>query len=358
MTIGIENERDENVATTAATSTVWAVLPAYNEVEELPEAVRALGCQTRPPDHIVLAINNARPGLLDVAYNLAKTNPKVRVLDLGKCPGLKAEALNIALARIEVEPDHFVLVQDADSELAPTWIEVALNHAASDTVVGGVFLGREGGGALGMAQRNEFHSYARELYARRDRAWVLTGTGTMFQWRQARRILAARGWVYDEQVATEDFELTVAFRRLGMKTISPRGCEVLTEVMPTLKTLNDQRARWYRGAFETLRLHGLNRVTLPYFWQQTKILLGLLLGWTAIILLTTFAILGVLTVSAWWLIAVVPAVSRIVTGRHHLFSATVLPELVYDLFLQKALVTGWLQAIRNKGRVWNATEGK
>lgn len=333
---------------------ITVVIPAYNEFEELPRAVAALKAQTLPPDRIVIALNNAKPGLYDVAVATG-----AEVHDVGHCPNLKAEALNKVMAEILptlVNKDRIV-VCDADSTLAPTWLEVADSHV-DDAIVGGVFLGESGGGWLGLAQRNEYQSYAREVYARNDRAWVLTGTGTMFKKRDARVMLNRRGYLYDESVSTEDFELTVAFKRAGYRTISPRGCEVTTEVMCTRRQLHDQRTRWYRGAVETLRVHRFNRSTFPYYAQQAKIVLGLVLSWVAMGLVILFATLGYLTMSWWWSIAIIPVLSKIVGGQHRWFSAAVLPELIYDLLLQRALIVGWWQAMnKNKNRVWNATEG-
>lgn len=331
--------------------TVTVIIPAYNEFEELPRAVAALRKQTRPPDRVVIALNNAMPCLFEAAVLTGAD-----VLDLGACPGMKAEALNLAFAQMSFEPTDRIVVCDADSILAPTWLETAGKLVDETTVVGGIFLGEPGGGWLGMAQRNEYLSYAREIYAHSDRAWVLTGTGTMFTGEQYSKVIEARGYLYNETVATEDFELTVAFRTLGYRTISPRGCEVTTEVMSNRSQLRDQRVRWYRGAVETLRLHGVSRVTGPYFLQQSKIFLGLVLSWVALALFVGFGALGFLSFSPWWLIALVPAVSRVVTGQHRVFSAFILPEIFYDLLLQKALIIGWWQAFTNKPRVWNAAE--
>jgi biofilm PGA synthesis N-glycosyltransferase PgaC len=332
--------------------TVTVIIPAYNEFTELPRAVAGLRSQTTPPDRVVVALNNATDGLYEVAVATGAD-----VLNLGACPGLKAEALNKAISLLTFGPHDRIVVCDADSILSPTWLETATSFVSDTTVVGGIFLGEPGGGWLGMAQRNEYQSYAREVYAHNDKAWVLTGTGTMFTGTHAAAAIAARGHLYDETVATEDFELTVMFRTLGYRTVSPRGCEVTTEVMSTTRALRDQRIRWYRGAIETLRLHGVSRVTAPYLLQQSKIALGLFLSWSAISLMVAFGFLGYLTINAWWLLALIPATARIVSGQHRWFSATVLPEMFYDLLLQKALVIGWWQAFTNKPRVWNAAEG-
>lgn len=332
--------------------TTVALIPTYNEVAELPVAVEALRNQTTPPDRIIAVVNNAAPGLLEVAHATG-----AEVVDAGRCPRHKAQALNHALRAIlpGLGDGDVILVADADGTLAPTWLETAHAHIDAQTVIGGLFLGEPGGGWLGKAQRNEYRSYTREVYARSDRAWVLTGTATAFQARHARALIEQRGHVYDEHVATEDFELSVALKTMGLACVSPRGCEVTTEVMPTARQLIDQRTRWYRGALEVIKAHGLTRVTLPYVGQQAKILLGLVLSWAATALVAWFAATGALVVTPLWLIALAPIAYRIVAGEHRWFSATVLPELAYDLILQVALIRGWSQ-LATRPATWNALE--
>ncbi|WP_405526126.1 glycosyltransferase family 2 protein [Streptomyces canus] len=62
--------------------------------------------------------------------------------------------------------------------------------------------------------------------------------------------------------------MTKAVKTLGYRTMSPAGCAVTTEVMPTLGKLWHQRLRWQRGALENLRDYGWRRVTARYFLQQ------------------------------------------------------------------------------------------
>jgi hypothetical protein len=84
--------------------------------------------------------------------------------------------------------------------------------------------------------------------------------------------------------------------------------------------------------------------------------LGAFLSWVAMVLVSYFAILGQLTLTPLWLVALVPVVSRIVSAQHKWFSALIVPELIYDMVLQGALVTGWWRAWTHKGRSWNLAE--
>lgn len=93
----------------------------------------------------------------------------------------------------ELADTDFILVQDADTALSPTFIASALEAMKPKVgAVGGNFFGEPGGGLLGLLQRIGFHRYAREISRRRYRADVLTGTATLFRVATLRQIRQAR----------------------------------------------------------------------------------------------------------------------------------------------------------------------
>ena len=94
--------------------------------------------------------------------------------------------------------------------------------------------------------------------SRRGVAPVLAGAATMFSVEALRSVYRTRGHLY-EPVLTEDYELSLALRVNGYKTMAPRTCKAQTDLMPTMRMLWAQRLRWYRGAFESLRAHGFRR---------------------------------------------------------------------------------------------------
>ena len=104
----------------------------------------------------------------------------------------KAGALNQELARIlpDAEPRDVVLVMDADSTIAPVFLQSALARLEADpnlVAVGGLFYGEDGGRLLGQFQRNEYTRYQRLVGRKLGRVFVLTGTASVI-----RRLRAAR----------------------------------------------------------------------------------------------------------------------------------------------------------------------
>lgn len=338
-------------AAVRAVRQVVAVVPTHNEVSQLPYAIAALRAQTRPPDRILIAVNNPRDGVEQVAQESG-----AEVVLLGACPDLKAGALNQVLDTLmpQLHDDDCILVQDADSYLDPQFIECALR--AEDLCiggVGGVFRGRVDartlwGRLLQRLQANEYARYELDIRRQRGRVLVLTGTATLLCVRVLREVVNARltgklppgvGKVYDTKVLTEDNELSFALLHLGYSIVSPRGCTLTTETMPTVRRLAAQRRRWKRGALENLFDYGLTRRTLPYWGRQALAALGLLVS-TCYLASLLFGLLFGIELNTFWLaISATFAVERMVTVRHRgwpmvVLASTLVIEMVYDLVLQ------------------------
>jgi poly-beta-1,6-N-acetyl-D-glucosamine synthase len=264
----------------------------------------------------------------------------------------KAGALNQALSYFlpKCNPSDAILVMDADTQLKPGFLEAATNYLVNDTslaAIGGVFYGEPGLGIIGQLQRNEYIRYGNQIAARRGRVFVLTGTASIFRSQVLLDVAAARGVlipgatgkVYDTAALTEDNELTLALKSLGAKMISPKGCRVLTELMPTWKTLWQQRQRWLRGALENLGSYGLTRGTIRYWGQQFGIGYGsvALLSYLALMFITLGAMDHPFFFPFWLTVGLLFVVERVVTvigtsWRGLVLAALILPELFYDVY--------------------------
>ena len=130
----------------------------------------------------------------------------------------------------ELRDEDAVLVVDADSILAPTFVTEACRRLGERVGgVGGVFTGRAGGGFVGMLQRNEYARYARDVARIKGKVLVLTGTATLSSVSTLHHVVRVRAEgllprgsapVYDTTVLTEDNELTLA-PYLGTKGNAP-----------------------------------------------------------------------------------------------------------------------------------------
>lgn len=346
---------------------VTVLVPAHDEEEQIADGLAGLLAQTRRPDRIVVVCDNCS----DRTAEIAATVPGVEVVATHGNTHRKAGALNQVLAALLPGTDECdaVLVVDADSVLDPGFVEAGVARLAAGEVsaVGGTFEGKPGGGFVGMLQRNEYARYSRDVRRQRGRTLVLTGTATLFRADLLREVVAAREagrlpgapQVYDTRVLTEDNELTLAILTLGHGIVAPAGCTLRTEVMPTWRALFRQRLRWKRGALENLVQYGFTRVTAEYWVRQAVALLGLTvisvyLGSIAWALSTG----GSVRIYPLWLaVTALFALERAVTVHRRgavmvLLGALLVVEMVFDVFLQVAQATAFVQAALRTERRW------
>ena len=346
---------------------VTVLIPAHNEEHRLPDAIRSLRSQTRPPERVLVVADNCTDATVTVARDLG-----VEAMETRGNTHRKAGALNQALELLlpGMDASDVILVMDADTTLAMRYVEVAADLLARDpelTAVGGVFFGEPGQGLLGILQRNEYARYSAQIRARRGRVFVLTGTASVFRAEALLDVAAARGVyipgatgrVYDTAALTEDNELTLALKSLGGTMVSPDECAVRTEIMPTWRALWVQRKRWQRGALENLSAYGFTRATIRYWGQQVAIGYGAIALGLAVLLF----VVTVLSVDHWvWYpfwstVGAIFVIERVLTvwregWRERLVAAVLVPELAFDLFQQVVFYACLVDIALARGRAW------
>lgn len=346
---------------------VTVVIPAHNEEATLPATLAGLQAQTRRPERVIVVADNCTDGTVQVARGMG-----AEAFETVDNAHKKGGALNQLLGTLlpGMGASDAVLVIDADTVLLSRFIEVATARLDADpelAAVGGRFLGEDGAGVLGQFQRNEYLRYSTQISARRGRVFVLTGTATMFRADALLDVAAARGValpgesgrVYDTAALTEDNELTLALKSLGATMISPDECQVVTEIMPTWRALWIQRKRWQRGALENLNAYGITAGTIRYWGQQVGIGYGTVALNSALLLF----LITVLAVDAWiwfpfWLaVTAIFLIERVATvwrggWRARLLALSLVPELLYDVFLQIVFVTCLVDIARNRQARW------
>jgi cellulose synthase/poly-beta-1,6-N-acetylglucosamine synthase-like glycosyltransferase len=209
--------------------------------------------------------------------------------------------------------------------------------------------------------------YSSQLKRRRGKVFVLTGTASMFRSRALREVARNRGGlipgqhndVYDTLALTEDNELTIALKTLGALITSPAECTVVTEVMPTLRSLWVQRLRWQRGALENLGVYGVTPPTLRYWAQQLGIGYSViaLTAFLSLILLTLLSLDEWIWFPFWLGLGIVFMIERVVSAWRggwpaRLLAVTVLPELFFDMFLNLVYVKGIVDITRGRQGTW------
>ena len=344
------------------------LIPAHDEEAILGLTLESLAKQTRRPDRVVVVADNCTDATVDVARA-----HQVEVVETVENTEKKAGALNQQLSRLLPRPRTAtcVMVMDADSTLAPEFLEVGLGLMEGDrdlVAVGGLFYGEEGGRLVGQFQRNEYTRYQRLVSRKLGRVFVLTGTASLIRAYALRAVAEARGpllpgpagKVYDTLALTEDNELTLALKTLGARMVSPPQCRVTTEIMTSWRDLWRQRLRWHRGALENIAAYGLTRATALYWGQQLALAYGVV-ALQSYLLLMTVSLLAADSFrwSPFWLtIGLIFVVERIVTvwrvgWKGRLLAAPIFPELGYVVFLQACFVTSLVQILLGRKAGWN-----
>ncbi|WP_104171142.1 glycosyltransferase family 2 protein [Cryobacterium sp. M23] len=365
LSAGIVMARTRGVFAGAVTVTV--LVPAHNEEASIFATLSSLLAQSHRPERVVVVADNCTDGTVDIARSLG-----VEIFESRRNTFKKAGALNqILKVLLPGQGDNdLIMVLDADTRLDDGFLEAAVGRFTSDRAlmaVGGLFYGEEGSGLLGQFQRNEYIRYSRDIRRRRGHVFVLTGTASLFRPVALRTVAESRGDtipgasgdVYDTAALTEDNELTIALKSLGALIISPSECTVVTEVMPTVRTLWVQRLRWQRGALENIGAYGVSPSTFRYWAQQ----LGL--GYS-VIALSAFLLLVLVTllaIDSWvwfpfWLgLGLVFIAERVVSVwggglRARLLALTLFPELIFDVFLDLVYVKGIIDITLGRQAQW------
>lgn len=348
---------------------ITALIPAHNESAGIEAAIRSLREQSTPVEHIIVVADNCSDDTAELAWGAG-----AEVFETVQNDRMKAGALNQALGALlpGMADNDLVLVMDADSALDHEFIETAVRHAESDSklgAIGGTFRGGPGGGLVGYLQRSEYARYARDVRRLKGKCLVVTGTAAVLRVGTLRVLSAARmdgvlpagdgkGGIYDTTVLTEDNEVTFALLHLGYKVLSPAGCTLVTEVMPTWSALWNQRLRWKRGAIENCMQYGLTKVTWRYWGRQLLTAVGILI---TVIYLASLALMlsiqGGLSVQPLWMaVTAIFILERIVTvkdrGWKHALLAATMFEVAYDLYLQSIHARAYLDVCTSRERSW------
>lgn len=253
---------------------VAVVIPAHNEEVALPKCLAALTVIV-PASQIYVASDGSKDRTVEIAREAG-----CNVFDIQPNGG-KAKALAGVIEEFELcDRYKAVLIQDADSEIDPHYLDNALPlfDDPRNVVVAGHVLSR---------WRNQFWPSLDMVYAAyRTRLYCLLQAAFQYgqTWRGMNAAYIAPGFasMYRTSVlkhiditapglVIEDFNMTfeVQHKRLGRVVYTPRA-RCSSEDPLTLKDYRKQVQRWYLGFWQTVRRHG---IWPSFFWLSLGVLL-------------------------------------------------------------------------------------
>jgi biofilm PGA synthesis N-glycosyltransferase PgaC len=324
---------------------VIAIIPAHNEEIGIAQTIDSLRRQTQAPDHILVAADNCTDGTVEIAKAMG-----VEVLETWDNDARKAGALNQGLSLVlpDLEDQDVVLMMDADSRLNRDFVEVGMTYFEHYSLRGGIsgsYLAADDSSRIVLFQKIEYAQGLRTVHRRAGTVHVLSGAATMVTVEALRKVAELRGSsvipgvkgkVYDESSLTEDYELTIALKRLGYDPRCARDCIVVTDVMPTWRDWTIQRLRWQRGTIETLFTYGFVEHTRKAWFVQTwtyfrtSIPILMLLVWTYAPALeaVSFHPLWLLMIPVFMLDQLVASWAAGKRGR--IYAALIIPMWIYE----------------------------
>lgn len=244
---------------------VVALLPAHNEETWIARTIQSLYAQTYPVSRILVMADNctdrtvelARAAGAEVHETVDNTNRKAGAMNQG-----------FAMLMPTLKDTDVVMGMDADGVVKQDAIEVALEIFASRPELGGVSGSvrcRKPTGWVETAQVLEYERGRRIMARAGGRIHVLSGASSFLKVGVLRHVAESRGTllpgnkgeVMMAENIVEDYELTLAVQRLGYGVSSSKRVEMFSDLMTTIRELEAQRMRWYRGTIETLFLYGI-----------------------------------------------------------------------------------------------------
>lgn len=331
---------------------VGVIIPARNEAEQIGATLESLLAQTKVPMNIVVVINNCTDG--GATAQKARSYQGVTVIEMTSNPFLKAGALNTGVKELLEHPTlpEFLLTMDADTIPDPDFLLTTTNVLSCRPDVGAVSTvcdGKKGLGktwlekALVLMQRLE---YARAGFTRiRKNIHTLSGAGSMIRIEAVLGAIGCRGKLFDERTdnLVEDFETTLAIKRLGWKCINNYYCHVQTDLMTTIPLLMKQRIRWVHGTINELRRRGWRRESWASILTMWYAFLSIPVFYFWVMLVAIHVAFGEPVLTDFWFLGLVvlfQAVSVYRLGwRMMLLAALIIPDLLFGIIRHTWIIT-------------------
>ncbi len=351
---------------------IIALIAARNEADSIGYTIESIKKQTHIVNRIIVVANNCTDNTAEIAFKYG-----AEVLKMAKNRYMKAGALNYALEKIipKLNNDDCILIMDADTTLSNDLIEKCLSCINNNTRVGAVssiFTGKPCKSLLGWLQNMEYWRYRRQIARNGYRAFVLTGTASLFLVKTLKDVKKGRlkgilpnysNSYYDTYGRTEDNEITLAILKLGY------DCPVAnvfskTDVMSKIGRFIRQRERWYNGALINLKAYGRS---LPWYLRFTywKQQIGLFLSLILLVMITMTIIINLLFNSLiitklWLVLLAMLAIERTATvwslgWKARIIALTIIPEQIYSMLLIYIYGLSLINYLTNKKGKWHKT---
>lgn len=236
---------------------ISAIIPAWNEEVGVLNSVRSLLKSTYDNLEIIVVDDGSTDNTLQILDKFTKNElPHHRLFGksfkyYSKENGGKGSALNFGIRN---STGDVVVTMDADTIFEPDAIyQVALHFYGEqiDAAVGNVKIANNHN-ILGLVQQIEYTIgfYFKRTHSVFGSEYIIGGAFGAFK----RDIFEKFGY-FDENIKTEDIELSTRIQANGGKIIFIEDAIAYTEGPETMQGLMKQRLRWKKGRLDTFKKH-------------------------------------------------------------------------------------------------------
>lgn len=354
---------------------ITILIPAHNEEAGIEKTIQSIQKQTINKEdniNIVAICDNCT----DRTVEIVKSFKEVELFETKNNSNKKAGALNQFLFSKRLE--GFVLVMDADTVLDENLIAAGVKELKNNEKLGAV-CSRAGiltyenlslwQKLLWHLQHIEYAEFDSHRVETENKIKVAHGMATMFRadalyetinYRRDELGIDIDDEIYREDNLVEDYELTLCLKA-KWKLKSCLDMYAWTDVPLNLKELHIQRLRWLRGGVDTLREHGLNKITLPEILTTNLFWVAIFLR--AAVLSTTIGYIfcGKYYLNLFMLIIVGFAYMdsfyrmKYVQGKKtfdYIVKLLIIPELLYSYFQAYTLIKSFAFSYLNIEQKW------
>lgn len=245
---------------------VTIILPAHNEERIIKQAIESLLNQSYWETEIIVCLDNCTDKTEAILNNNFGDNYAVKIFKSVNNQHKKAGALNQLFSCYFSSMRKYILVMDADTVLHHRAVEEGVRYLKSNNKHGAVcsiagIMNPEKKNLLWYLQSIEYGFGDTSFIENRGNVFVCRGMYSMYRKAALNTILDNRGFIYDQNSITEDYELTLELKKYNWEISSYTKIKAFTDVPIKFKDFWVQRVRWMKGGVEDLIKHGIKKHT-------------------------------------------------------------------------------------------------
>lgn len=356
---------------------VTILIPAHNEEKIIKDVLTSIYRQTHTNINIVVVCDNCTDETIPLIRQFDNENNKrTQIYKTKDNTARKAGAINQAIHHCNI--GRFLLIMDADTILGHNCIEEGLKMLYDKPELGAVCSRAHiipistkniFSKILWHLQHIEYGQFDAERVETHGRIKVAHGMCTLFRRDALFNVPNVRiektgndtKCIFLEDNLVEDYEMTLNFKH-DWEICMCLNMKAWTDVPTSLKEFYIQRLRWLRGGVDTLRIHGINKITYRDILNHGLFVITTIMKSIIYFVLIITIIQGNLNIlhPLWWVIitlATIDSTYRLKYMDRIYFSDVLIkflfiPEILYNWYQAYILLVAIIKSYLNIDQKW------